>query len=160
MKRILTLALLILGMSVSLSAQEQEATPPATQTDQSGPQLSVEETEIDYGTIEQDSDKIRVFRITNTGDAPLLITNARGSCGCTTPQREDWSAPIAPGEVRELRVSYDTHRIGPFRKRVTLTHNASEEPTILTIKGKVNPKAAEPEAVPAGEGGLFGNGGL
>lgn len=160
MKRIFTLMLLMLAMGVSLQAQTGGASEMATEVEaqEPGPQMSVEATEIDFGTIEQDSDPIRVFRITNTGDEPLLITNARGSCGCTTPQREDWNTPIAAGETRELRVRYDTHRIGPFRKRVTLTHNASEEPTILTIKGKVNPKAAEPEAVPAGEGGLFGNG--
>ena len=161
MKRILTLMLLIFAMGVSLQAQADGAVEVANDAEAvvGGPEISVEAAEIDFGTIEQDSDPIRVFRITNTGDAPLMITNARGSCGCTTPQREDWNTPIAVGETRELRVKYDTHRIGPFRKRVTLTHNASDEPTILTIKGKVNPKAAEPEAVPAGNGGLFDTGG-
>lgn len=161
MKRILTLLLLLIGLSVSLAAQENNTAvetasdAEATEVLDGGPELIVENMELDYGTIEQDSDPIRVFRLTNAGDAPLLITNARGSCGCTTPQREDWNTPIGPGETRELRVRYDTHRVGPFRKRVTLTHNASEDPTVLTIKGKVNPKAAEPEAVPAGESGLF-----
>ena len=153
MKRILILTLLFVGLGVHLAAQE--TTTPA----EGSPVISVENLEIDYGTIVQDSDPIRIFKVTNTGDAPLLITNARGSCGCTTPQREDWNRPIAAGETRDLRVRYDTHRIGPFRKRVTLTHNAGEEPTILTIKGKVEPKPAEGEALPAGQQGLFNNGG-
>lgn len=157
MKRIFILALLFTGFSVSLSAQDQSAAADASA--EAGPALLVEEAVIDFGTIKQDSDPIRIFKITNTGDAPLLITNARGSCGCTTPQREDWNRPIGAGETRDLRVRYDTHRIGPFQKRVTLTHNASEEPTILTIKGKVEPKPAAPEAVPAGEQGIFNNGG-
>lgn len=160
MQRILFLALLLVGLGVNLSAQELSTTPTiSTQAVEGGPVMTVENMEVDFGTIEQDSDPIRVFRITNTGDAPLLITNARGSCGCTTPQREDWNTPIGAGETRELRVRYDTHRVGPFRKRVTLTHNASDEPTVLTIKGKVNAKAAAPAAVPAGEQGLFNSGG-
>ncbi len=145
MKRILILTFVVLGLSLNLSAQGT-------------PAISVESLEVDYGTIEQDADPIRVFKITNTGDAPLLITNARGSCGCTAPQREDWSRPIAAGETREMRVRYDTHRVGPFRKRVTLTHNAGED-TILTIFGNVEPKAAAPEALPAGQQGIFNNGG-
>lgn len=156
MKRISILTLFFLGLVLNLSAQDQ---PASADTDAPGPEISVEAVEIDYGTIEQDSERVRVFKVTNTGDAPLLITNARGSCGCTTPNREDWSRPIAAGETRDLRVSYDTHRIGPFRKRVTLTHNASSEPTILTIKGTVEPKAAAPEALPASEQGIFQSGG-
>ncbi|PHI19114.1 hypothetical protein CEQ90_14470 [Lewinellaceae bacterium SD302] len=159
MQRTLILALLIIGLGLNLSAQELSTTPTiSTEAVEGGPVMEVEAMEVDFGTIEQDSDPIRVFRITNTGDAPLLITNARGSCGCTTPQREDWNTPIGIGETRELRVRYDTHRVGPFRKRVTLTHNASEDPTVLTIKGKVNAKAAAPEAVPSSEQGLFNGG--
>lgn len=146
MKRILILTLAIFAMSLQLSAQD------------AAPAISVESLEVDYGTIAQDSDPIRVFKITNTGDAPLLITNARGSCGCTAPQREDWNRPIAAGETRELRVRYDTHRVGPFRKRVTLNHNAGDD-TILTISGTVEQKAAAPEALPAGQQGIFNGGG-
>ena len=165
MKRILILALLVGGLGTGLSAQVERATPATATaietaaTVEGGPVISVEALEVDFGTIEQDSDPIRVFKVTNTGDAPLLITNARGSCGCTTPQREDWNTPIAVGETRDLRVRYDTHRIGPFRKRVTLTHNGGTEPTVLTIKGKVEPKAEAPEAVPAGSQGIFNSGG-
>ncbi|MEM9835694.1 MAG: DUF1573 domain-containing protein [Bacteroidota bacterium] len=162
MKRILILALFVFGLGATLSAQVEGTAAPAVEAPaaaENGPKMSIEAVEIDFGTIEQDSDPIRIFKITNTGDEPLLITNARGSCGCTTPQREDWNRPIAAGETRDLRVRYDTHRIGPFRKRVTLTHNAGTEPTILTIKGKVEPKATEPDALPAGQQGIFNQGG-
>lgn len=137
-------------------AAATEVAAPAAATD--GPAISVQQAEIDYGTIAQDSEPYRVFKVKNTGNAPLLITNARGSCGCTVPERSDWTPPIAPGETRDLRVRYDTHRIGQFRKRVTLTTNAGE-PTVLTIKGVVNAPAPEPEAVPAGDQGMFNNGG-
>lgn len=139
---------------VTPAADAVEEAAPATD----GPAISVEQAEIDYGTIAQDSEPYRTFKIKNTGNAPLLITNARGSCGCTVPERSDWTPPIAPGETRDLRVRYDTHRIGQFRKRVTLTTNAGE-PTVLTIKGLVQAAPAEPDAVPAGDQGMFKNGG-
>ena len=142
------------GVVAPAAPATEQAAPAATD----GPIISVEATEIDYGTVAQDSEPYRTFKIKNTGNAPLLITNARGSCGCTVPERSDWTPPIAPGETRDLRVRYDTHRIGQFRKRVTLTTNAGE-PTVLTIKGKVNAPAPEPEAVPAGDQGMFNNGG-
>ena len=157
MKKVLFL-LFAASLTISLSAQ----TPNSTTHDDvvieapaetSGPEMTFETMEIDYGTIAQDSDPFRIFTFTNTGDAPLLITNARGSCGCTVPSYS--TAPVAPGESSEIKVRYDTHRMGQFRKRVTLTTNASEEPIILTIKGLVE---AAPEAVPAQENGLFNGG--
>lgn len=164
MKRLFLLLVLACGMTVSLQAQQGVVAPKAVETAEAvapatdGPVIEVLQSEVDFGTIDQDSEPYRTFKITNTGNAPLLITNARGSCGCTVPERSDWTPPIAPGETRDLRVRYDTHRIGQFRKRVTLTTNAGE-PTVLTIKGKVNTPAPQPEAVPAGDQGLFNNGG-
>lgn len=164
MKRFFLSLLAVGALATGLQAQTPGVVAPAaaTTTEEAapatdGPVVLVEQAEIDYGTIDQDSEPYRTFKITNTGNAPLLITNARGSCGCTVPERSDWTPPIAPGEVRSLRVRYDTHRIGQFRKRVTLTTNAGE-PTILTIKGVVKTPAPEPDAVPAGDQGMFNNG--
>lgn len=163
MKRFFLSLLAVGTLATGAQAQTPGVVAPADEsaeeapTDE-GPVISVEQAEIDYGTIAQDSEPYRTFKITNTGNAPLLITNARGSCGCTVPERSDWTPPIAPGETRDLRVRYDTHRVGQFRKRVTLTTNAGE-PTVLTIKGKVNAPEPEPAAVPTGEQGMFNNGG-
>lgn len=118
-----------------------------------GPEMTFEAMEIDYGTIARDSDPFRIFTFTNTGTEPLLITDARGSCGCTVPSYNQ--APVAPGETGEVKVRYDTHRLGNFRKRVTLTTNAGDQPIVLTIFGKVE---EAPEAVPAEENGLFNGG--
>ncbi len=123
----------------------------------SGPQMAFETMELDYGTIAQDSEPFRTFSFKNTGTEPVLIMNARGSCGCTVPSYS--KAPVAPGETSEIKVRYDTHRIGQFRKRVTLTTNVPGEPIVLTIKGKVEAKPAEPAAVPEGDKGMFKNGG-
>lgn len=89
-----------------------------------------------YGNIENASTGLRVFKFTNTGEAPLVITNAKGSCGCTVPSYP--KEPIMPGESNEIRVKYDTKRTGAFTKYVTLTTNAKENTTVrLKIYGKV-----------------------
>ncbi|MEM5566016.1 DUF1573 domain-containing protein [Psychroserpens sp. AS72] len=90
---------------------------------------------VDYGTITQNSDGTRVFTFTNTGDAPLLITNVKASCGCTVPTYS--KAPILPGESGELNIKYDTKRLGNFTKTVTVTSNAEGGNKILKIKGNI-----------------------
>ena len=121
--------------------------------DGSGPVMEFESTEVDYGTIEQNSDPLRVFNFTNTGDAPLIITHAKGSCGCTVPSYP--KTPIAPGESAVIEVRYDTKRIGKFTKRVTLTTNEGAEKKVLTIKGNVLKQPAEPAGVPTNTPGMF-----
>ncbi|NNE28904.1 MAG: DUF1573 domain-containing protein [Saprospiraceae bacterium] len=129
----------------SLGASAQ--TPAAEEAAQGGPEMKFETLEVDYGTIQQNSEPYRVFKFTNTGDEPLQITNAKGSCGCTVPE---WpKEPVFPGEDAEIRVRYDTKRIGKFVKRVTLTANTAAETYRLTIKGEVLAPKAEPDGVPA-----------
>ncbi|MEO1033649.1 MAG: DUF1573 domain-containing protein [Bacteroidota bacterium] len=94
------------------------------------------ETEvIDYGTIEQNSDGTKIFMFTNTGDAPLLITKVKTSCGCTVPSYS--KAPILPGESGELEIKYDTKRVGAFTKTITVMSNAEGGNKILKIKGNI-----------------------
>ena len=90
---------------------------------------------IDYGDIAHNSDGNRVFKFTNVGKTPLIISQVKGSCGCTVPTKPE--EPIMPGEVGEIKVKYATNRIGPFSKTVTITSNASEETKVLRIKGRV-----------------------
>jgi len=99
---------------------------------------------VDYGTIEHNADGARKFVFTNNGTKPLLIKNAKGSCGCTVPT---WPREaIAPGTTAEIGVKYATNRVGKFTKTITLTTNASKKPVILTIKGEVNPAPKEETA--------------
>jgi hypothetical protein len=92
----------------------------------------------DYGTIKYDADPYCTFEFKNTGNEPLIISNAKGSCGCTVPE---WSKePIAPGATGSIRVKYDTKRPGPINKSVTIDSNAINEPSkIIKIKGEVEP---------------------
>ncbi len=90
---------------------------------------------IDYGEIAKGSDGVRTFEFTNTGDAPLIISNVKSSCGCTVPSKPD--GPIAPGESSVIEVKYDTKRVGPIRKTVTVYSNADQPIVSLKIKGKI-----------------------
>ena len=90
---------------------------------------------VDYGTIEQNSDGIRLFTFTNTGNAPLLITKVKTTCGCTVPSYS--KAPILPGETGELNIKYNTKRLGAFTKTVTVMSNAEGGNKILKIKGNI-----------------------
>ena len=99
--------------------------------------IDFESKVIDYGVIEYNSDGARKFIFKNNGTEPLVIKNAKGSCGCTVPT---WPRePIAPGTTAEIGVKYATNRVGVFTKTITLTTNADKRPVILTVKGEVKP---------------------
>ena len=90
---------------------------------------------IDYGTIEKGSDGVRVFEFTNTGDEPLIISKVSSSCGCTIPKKP--KDPILPGKTGEIEVKYDTNRVNPIRKTITVISNAETPTVALKIKGLV-----------------------
>ena len=145
---------MLLAMVVAVAHSQNDAAPMLQEKEnQSGAQIMFESETVDYGVIEQGSEPFRVFTFTNTGTEPLIITQAKGSCGCTVPTYP--KEPIAPGETGEIKVRYDTNRLGKFTKRVTLTTNAPEEKTMLTIKGEVLKKAEEPEGLPVNEDNPF-----
>ncbi len=117
-----------------------------------GPVMTFEATTIDYGKIEKGEDPLRRFKFTNTGNEPLIISSAKGSCKCTVPTYPQ--EPIMPGETAYIDVTYDTQREGNFNKQVTLTTNETEFSThTLTVKGEVKSPPTQ-ETVPAGNGGL------
>lgn len=101
-----------------------------------GPQISVDKDVHDYGTIKQGGNGTCEFTLTNTGTEPLIISRAKGSCGCTVPE---WpKEPILPGKSAVMTVRYDTKRIGPINKSVTITSNAVNNPSLVVrIKGNV-----------------------
>lgn len=135
-KYFLTLGIAMLGL-LTTNAQEHVENPNA-------PVIEFEATTIDYGTIDQGSDGRREFVFTNTGEEPLIIKNAKGSCGCTVPTYS--KDPIMAGETGTIKVKYDTRRVGPFTKYVTITSNATNRTVRLTIKGRVNAVEKEPKA--------------
>ncbi len=88
-------------------------------SDTNGAVLTLEKSELDFGTIEEGSNKIRCVKFTNTGKSNLLIDTCLGSCGCTAP-RCPQNIAIGLGETRELKISCDTSRLGYFNKTVTI----------------------------------------
>lgn len=122
MKHLITI--LFIGIfSFSINAQEKVA------------KIEFKDTTIDYGTIEKGADGVRVFEFTNTGDAPLIISKVSSSCGCTIPKKP--KHPIMPGKTGEIEVKYDTNRVMPIRKTITVLSNAETPTLALKIKGEV-----------------------
>lgn len=106
------------------------------------PEITFETNVIDYGKVEYNGDGVRIFKFKNTGKEPLIITRAKGSCGCTVPT---WPRePIMPGKSGVIKVKYSTNRVGRFTKTVTITSNAKTPTKRLTIKGEVGPKPVVP----------------
>lgn len=106
--------------------------------------ITFEKTDHDFGKINEADGKVTtVFTFKNEGMEPLVLSNVRASCGCTTPK---WPRqPIEPGQTGEITVTYNPNgRPGRFTKTVTITSNATEPTTRVTIKGEVIPKPAKP----------------
>jgi hypothetical protein len=134
MKKIFALFLVLSAATMSASSQDTKATST------SSAEITFETETHDYGTIDYAADGTYSFKFTNTGKDPLVITDCKGSCGCTVPK---WPRePIMKGQSNYINVSYDTKRPGPFTKTVTVSSNAGKNPTkVITIKGVV--KSAE-----------------
>jgi hypothetical protein len=102
--------------------------------------LKFETEKHDFGTLAEGPVARYSFKVTNTGTAPVVISRAMASCGCTTPE---WSTdPILPGASSEIKVGYNTSgRPGAFKKTITVTSNSENSTVILTINGSVTPKS-------------------
>ena len=90
----------------------------------------------DFGTIQQGDSPEFTFTFTNTGNEPMIISNAKGSCGCTVPK---WpKEPIAPGETGEINVKFNSkNKKGSQNKTVTLTANTTPPNTKLRVTGQI-----------------------
>jgi hypothetical protein len=121
------------------------ATPPAAPA--SLAEMTFEKDVHDFGTITYAGNGTYEFRFKNTGKEPLIISDAKGSCGCTVPTYPK-NVPIKPGDSEVIKVTYDTKRAGNFTKTVTIHSNAKTPEKIITIKGHVEPAPVE-EAFPS-----------
>lgn len=108
---------------------------------ESGAKIEFEKEVHDFGTLTKGGDASTEFKFTNTGNEPLIISNSQGSCGCTVPS---WPRePIAPGASNVIKVKYDSQRLGPINKSVTITSNAINASTkVIRIKGNITPPPA------------------
>ena len=98
--------------------------------------ISFDKTTFDYGNVKAGSDGHRFFTVKNTGDKPLIISEVKPSCGCTTPE---WSKdPILPGKSSQIKVGYNTGIKGAFNKLIEVYSNDPQNSrSVLYIKGNV-----------------------
>jgi len=123
---------------LDLNNPAQQPIQPTEPPVPSGPPTSIQfaQMEHSFGTIDQDSENTHVFEFTNTGDNPLIIQNAQGSCGCTVPEYP--KEPIAPGATGEIKVVYKPGKQkGNQTKTVTITANTDPITTQLKIGAEV-----------------------
>jgi hypothetical protein len=127
----------------ALNADEKEKFDPIS-ADKiqkvAGPKTTVKfkEYEHDFGNIAQNSNNKYVYTFTNTGKEPLIISKAKGSCGCTVPR---WpKEPIAPGKTGEIEIIYKPGKQkNKQSKTITITANTEPTNTILKVKANVIP---------------------
>jgi len=159
MKRILSLTILIAAVSFSFAQkanikpkQGPEPAPAASQETTTPPnpnaaKIDIKEETYSFGEIPEGPQVTHEFKLVNNGKEPLILSNVRASCGCTTPS---WpKEPILPGKESAILVTYNTQgRVGAFTKSITITSNSDTPNKVIYIKGDVI--KAEPEkSVPA-----------
>jgi len=102
-----------------------------------GPAITWDKNTYDFGDIFQGEKVERVFRFTNSGTEPLIITNVEVTCGCTTPK--GWPRdPVNPGGRGEITVQFDSsHKIGRQNKVSTVVSNSVSGISQITISVNV-----------------------
>lgn len=114
------------------STKVQPALDPTT--------IKIDRTMHDFGKINEGDIVKTTFKITNTGDQPLVLNKPKVSCGCTTPSYPN--KPLAPGESADLEVQFNSSNKPNLQKKdVTLTGNFKTSPAKVSFKALVNPKA-------------------
>ena len=113
-------------------------TNTATPTAPTGPTtvMAFSETEFDFGTVTDGEKVSHTYKFTNTGNEPLILSDAKGSCGCTVPK---WPRePIPPGGEAEIVVEFNSkNKTGKRNQKVTITANTNPPQTFLYLKGEV-----------------------
>lgn len=103
------------------------------------PVMTFDESEWDFGRVAQGTNVEHLFKFTNTGEAPLILSDAQGSCGCTVP--EFTKDPIAPGERGEMLVKFNGSGQNQRNISINITANTQRGTERVTVKAFVEPKA-------------------
>jgi len=104
------------------------------------PVINFEKADHDFGTITEGQKVTYTYKVTNSGEAPLIIQNAQPSCGCTVPT---WTKdPIPVGGSGFVTAEFDSKgKPGINNKTITITSNTWPKVTTLRFKAMVTPKA-------------------
>ncbi len=128
--------LVTLGVTIMMgfAVMAQDATPQPVENP-NAPIITFEKTTHDYGTVTKGGDGACEFKFKNNGVEPLILSNVSSSCGCTVPE---WPRePILKGKSASVKVKYDTNRVGPINKTITVMSNAKVASIQLKIVGNV-----------------------
>lgn len=155
MRKVLTLGLLSILAFVSCKDNASSKinlgnVTAAAQRDEAAkklPVMSFDKSEHDFGTIDQGTPQETIFKFTNTGNAPLIITDAKSSCGCTIPDYPK-NTPIAPGDTGEMLVKFNGAGQNQVAKTITVMANTSKGSETIKIKAFVNPKGGITASIP------------
>ncbi|MCO4778905.1 MAG: DUF1573 domain-containing protein [Flavobacteriaceae bacterium] len=98
--------------------------------------MSFDKTFHDFGQITQGTPQQTVFTFTNTGDAPLIITDATSSCGCTIPDYPK-NTPIAPGQQGQMVVNFNGSGQNQVTKTINVQANTANGSELLKIQAFV-----------------------
>lgn len=127
--------LAIVSFSLVISCKDGGKIP----RDTNEPVMKFESLSHDFGTITEGSKVETDFVFKNTGKTDLVITDAKGSCGCTVPEYP--KSPVKSGQSGKIKVSFNSaHKSGNQTKTVTLFTNTENKTEILTIKAAINPR--------------------
>lgn len=108
---------------------------------QSGPSIKFDKLVHDFGAIVQGDNAEYEFHFINNGNAPLIISNVRSTCGCTVPT---WPHdPVMPGQEGKIKVHYDSNRVGEINKQITVESNSATGQVYLKIIGTISKKPSE-----------------
>lgn len=133
MKKLILSATLIFGVvffALSQATVSVESGDPSSMA-----KFKWEETTHNFGKIEQGKPVSTEFTFTNAGSTPLVISNVKGSCGCTVTQYT--KEPIAPGKTGTVKATFNAAAMGAFNKSVRVTANVEGGNETLFIKGEV-----------------------
>ncbi|RZJ69470.1 DUF1573 domain-containing protein [Flavobacterium sp.] len=123
----------------NIGGPDVPATKPAPPADGKYPVIAFEKSEHDFGLINPGDKVTYNFKFKNTGEGDLLISNAKGSCGCTVPEYP--KEPVKPGQEAEIKVSFNsTGKHGKQTKSVTLETNTEKGMERLQIHASIKDK--------------------
>lgn len=151
----LVLSVCVLSLVAFTSCKEEDATAKiklenvaeAAQRDAnvgSFAVISFDKTEHDFGTLKNGTPVETTFTYTNTGSAPLVVSNIQSTCGCTVPS--DWTKQVAPGETGEFKVKFDGRGNSVVTKSITLTTNTEAGSETVRIKATIEGGVAVQQA--------------
>ena len=148
MRNVFIISLVVLGLSFTSCGEDatkkiktenlEVAKERDSEIKMGGPRFKFDKTEHDFGTINEGDVVETVFSFTNVGKSELIITSAKGSCGCTVPE---WpKEPIMPGEAGEIKVKFNSYRKPNLQqKQITLRTNTEGGKEVLKIRAQVTP---------------------